>query len=72
MAMLGKVARRLGLNGGLEPIQPAAPEVVLNPPKPMVGLFATLTEEQKRRARAGDGSESSGSGTEFKLSERCC
>jgi len=71
MAVLEKVARRLGLNGGMETIQPAAPEVVLNPRKPMVGLFASLTDEQKLRALSGKGDESCGS-SEFKLGESCC
>ena len=38
----------------------AEPEVLARKPKPMVGLFATLSEEQKARALAYRGAESFG------------
>ena len=44
----------------LETVQPPPPEALRPKPRPMVGLYALLSEEQKKRALNFKGSETFG------------
>ena len=52
-------------------LQPAASEVLLSPPKPMVGLFSALTAEQKRSALTYAGNHNFGSDADLLNGKPC-
>lgn len=60
MNALMKYARGLGRSFRMEPKQPPEPEPFVCAPKPMVGLFATLTEAQQKAALTFQGNENFG------------
>ena len=45
----------------LDPKQPPEPELVCGNPRPMTGFFASLTDDQKRRALSYRGEDNHGS-----------
>ena len=60
------LARRFFNRVSSSPKRPSEPELLCGKPRPMTGFFASLTEDQKKRALAYRGEENHG-GSEFSL-----